>query len=284
MRERDGFVLIAVIFITGLLAITTTAFVANVRSNTLFARAMIYNHQLEAAADGMAHFTAFQLATRDVTKPLQAEWQCTWNEDVSVAIKVQDQGGLVDINTANPELLEALVRGLGKADAEAKTIVGAIADYKDPDTITSSGMTEASTYPAQSAGPSDGPFATIEELDRVPAIDDKLFKVLLPLVTVHSQQQGFDRAAAAPTLIKTLNAAGISDTQLSRYASPTPARVYALTIAAKRKASGIFTRKEIISLTGQPDRPFAILKWTTASDDSKMFESRAQGAACVSLM
>jgi general secretion pathway protein K len=259
VKGREGFVLIAVIFITGLLAVTTTAFVANVKSNTLFARALLYNQQLESAADGMARLTAFQFATRDVEKPFPMTFVCRWNENINIQYDIQDQAGLVDLNTANPALFIAVLQGLGKPATEASAIAAAIADYKDPDAQAQDGGDEAALYKGPSTGPSDGPFMTVEELDRIPLIDNDLYTQIMPLVTVHSQQPGFDPSQAPKAL---LDAVGANKAGL--FASPSPVRVYAIRVTAKRERGGAFTRATIIALTGQPDRPYALLKWNVS--------------------
>lgn len=278
MKGRDGFVLISVIFITGLLAVSTTAFVANVRSHTLFARATLYNHQLEAAADGIARLTALQFATREVSRPFPVQLACRWDKDITVRYAIQDQAGLVDLNTANPELLVSLLRGLGKSEADTNVIALAISDYKDPDVVTSDGGPEIASYRDNATGPSNGPFATIEELDRIPVIDDTLYKSLLPLVTVHSQQIGFDASQAPPSLIKALYTAG-SDQQ-TRFASPSPARVYSIAVSATRQNGSAFTRTTIVSLTGQPDKPFATLKWSVSRSEKQESPAPSPKESC----
>jgi general secretion pathway protein K len=259
VKGRSGFVLISVIFITALLAVSTTAFVANVRSHTLFARALLYNHQLEAAADGMVRLTALQFATRDVSKPFPMQQACRWNKDISITYMIQDQAGLVDLNTANPALLVAVLLGLGETEARAISISSAVADYKDPDTQSQSGGDESAIYQNPGTGPSNGPFATIEELDRIPVITDTLYARLLPLVTVHSQQTGID-PAQAPKLLQDVVKADA--TNGASFMSPSSARVYSVVATAWREKAGTFTRSAIISLTGQPDKPFALLKWS----------------------
>jgi hypothetical protein len=43
-----------------------------------------------------------------------------------------------------------------------------------------------------------------------------------------------------------------------------PARVYSIVVTASREKAGTFVRSMIITLTGQPDKPFAVLKWNVA--------------------
>ena len=51
-------------------------------------------------------------------------------DGVLAAISIQDQGGLIDLNTASPALLVALVAGVNDGDG---SVAGAIEDYKDSD-------------------------------------------------------------------------------------------------------------------------------------------------------
>lgn len=274
MKSRDGFVLISVIFITGLLAITTTAFVANVRSNTTFARALLYNQQLEAAADGMSRLIAFQFSTRDPSRPFSMQQACRWNQEISIYYEIQDQAGLVDLNTANPALVIAILRGLGETETDASIIASAMADYKDPDTQSQSGGDESAIYETPGTGPSNGPFATIEELDRIPLITDRLYAKLLPLVTVHSQQTGFDPAQAPKTLLDVVKDAA------TNFASPSPARVYSIIAIAKREKAGVFARSSIISLTGQPNRAYVGLKWSASVIGKPLAKLTSPNGSC----
>lgn len=265
-KSQKGFVLIAVLWIVAFLALTSATFVAHVRINTLLAQATVNSRKLQAAADGMTRLISLQVATGNETAskiPKNGQLTfCNWGDDIAIAYSIQDQGGLVDLNTTNPNLLKAVIHGLGYSDSKSDSIVAAITDFKDPDALTPTGVDERRSYPPKSAGPNNGPFLVVEELDRIPGIDGADFRKLEPLFTVYSQQPGFDPKVAPTFLNETLKSSGGMGTVLSTFYSPSPERTFAIQVSAQAKSHAQFTRDAIIAVTGQPDRPFAIVKWS----------------------
>jgi general secretion pathway protein K len=203
-----GFALISVIWIAGLLAVVATAFAITVRSHTLAGSNIIYNTRAESVADGMALVTALRLAapanTIDPSKLNSEPSHCKWSDDIAVAISIQDQGGLVDLNTASPDLLLALMLGLGANDVKSAGLVAALQDFRDPDSQSVSSGVEPAKFPGKAYGPKNAPLAIPEEIDQVPELDDVLFHKLMPLVTVTSQQAGIDLSSAPQKLLDLL--------------------------------------------------------------------------------
>ena len=152
-----GFVLVSVIWIAGLLAVVATAFAIVVRSHTLGGSNVVYSTRAESAADGMTLAAALRLATfAEGTGALKLNGEpalCQWPGEIAVAVSIQDQGGLVDLNTASPDLLSALLRGLGEGDTGSAEIVAAVQDYRDADGQSASGGDEPSVFPGKSYGP-----------------------------------------------------------------------------------------------------------------------------------
>ena len=174
-NRDDGFVLIAVIWVAGLLAVSATAFVATTTAQIFLARNVSEEMRLDGAASGVATLRAFNLSQPDAKLSGVSKWQtCSWDTDTSVVWRVQDQGGLVDLNTANPDLLLGLLTGLTKNPQLARKIQDAMQDFKDPDQIVASGGAEPTVYKDKSYGPKNAPFETPFELDQIPEISDTL--------------------------------------------------------------------------------------------------------------
>ena len=260
----SGFVLISVIWIAGLLAVITTAFTLSVRSHILAGGNVISGERAEHIADGMARLAAYRLATEPAAgqdaSVNGAPHTCAWSEDARLSVAVQDQGGLVDLNTASPQLVSGLLTGLGMPRDQAAPLLHAIRDYRDPDSQGADGGTEPLTYDGKPFGPKNAPFSAIEELDQIPGLDDESFHKLLRLVTVQSQQPGIELATAPDEL---LHALGIDRSleEALQYSSPSPRRVFAIDVAVELKDRSRFVRHALVSLLRQPDRPFAILAW-----------------------
>ena len=179
----------------------------------------------------------------------------------TVTVTIQDQGGLVDLNTASPPLIDRLLEGLGLAKPESQALQAALRDYRDPDHDAQTGGSEPATYPGRKTGPKNGPFSTPEELDQIPGLTEQVFATLTRVTTVSSQQMGIDLERAPQELRQLLGISNPSDLSALAFASPSPQRVFAIDAAAELADGSRFTRHALIALLRQPDRPFAILGW-----------------------
>jgi general secretion pathway protein K len=280
--SEGGFVLVSVIWIAGLLAVVAIAFTITVRSHTLAGSNAIYNTRAEYVANGMALATALKLASandaRSIFSLSGTPTVCSWSNEVSVSISVQDQGGLVDVNTASPELLAALLEGVGTNENEARDIARALQDFRDPDSISSSGTSEPALFPGKSYGPKNGPLAIREEIDQLPEIKESFFDKLIPFVTVHSQQPGIDLAVTPPALLALLRSNG--DT-MARFTSPSPGKLFLIDATAGLKNGSRYHRQALVSVLRQPDRPFAILAWQRGNNAADAAPVSAGGLPCI---
>jgi general secretion pathway protein K len=280
-KERDeAFVLVAVIWIAGILAVFATSFAIMVRSHTLAGMNAVHNARAETIADGLVQYSALKLASSVPMDVGGREWLCRWSDNAIARVIIQDQGGLIDINTASPLLLEALLRGLGQSAQSAAKILAALQDFRDPDSLGQDGSAELAAYAGYSFGPKNEPFSIIAEIDQIPEIDDALFQKLLPLITVSSQQTGFDPAVAPRSLLKSLEVAGVTPQQMLLLTSPTAAKAFGIEITAKLDNGSLYARKAEIVLLRQPDRPFAILLWQRAGDIPE-FEAKGVLPSCL---
>ncbi len=281
-RDADaGFALISVIWIAGLLAVVATAFAITVRSHTLAGSNVIYNTRTESVADGMALATALRLAVpANAAEPLKLNGEasyCQWSDGIAVSISIQDQGGLVDLNTASPDLFKTLLQGLGADEAKSTEILVAFQDFRDPDSQSASGGIEPENFPGKAYGPKNAPLAIPEEIDQVPELDDALFHKLMPFVTVTSQQPGIDLSSAPQKLLDLL---GNRDAAL-HFASLSPAKTFSIDVTAELKNGSRYRRQALVSLLRQPDRPFAILAWRRGGDSGETPPLPVNGPACI---
>jgi general secretion pathway protein K len=268
LQSKHGFVLFTVIWLVAAIAVITATFVTRSQNAKILQRALSFNRQLEMAADGFVRLQAFRLAKLPLGVSLDVRGtvdNCVWSENVHLFFSIQDQAGLVDINTASLTTIKTVLVGSGADALQALTLSQAIVDYRDPDSISNTGGSELAHYSKTGPFPSNLPFVAIEELDRIPALSDNIFSKLLQTITVHSQQQGVDPATVPDGLLRILS--GSSNKLPDTLQSPSPKRVFAITVKAKRQGGGHFTRHAIVAVTGQPDRPFTVLKWAKRDED-----------------
>lgn len=113
-----------------------------------------------------------------------------WSFDgAEVELRILDESGKVDINQADPALLAALLRTLGAEPSAAQQLAGAIADWRDPDSLLQpGGGAEDPAYAAagRAHGAKDAPFESVSELHQVLGMAPELFARLAPHLTVYS--------------------------------------------------------------------------------------------------
>jgi general secretion pathway protein K len=277
-KTESGFVLVAVIWLVGLMAVVATAFILTVRSHSLILRNVVTNTKAQYVADAMVRAKAWNLSI-GLQMKLNGEIDfCRWSKDVQVGYRIQDQAGLVDLNMAWPDLMFELFSGLGQSPRQSDILLKALNDFRDPDLVSVNGSAEPINYPNKSFGPKNAPFALAAEIDQLPQVSDELKEQLLPLVTVYSPQQGFDATRAPSDLLRILN---IHSADGNRFGSPSPSKIFAIDVVAKTEAGAKFYRKAIVELILQPDRPFTILEWQQGRDASNWTFPKSDAKPCI---
>ncbi len=262
----EGFALVAVLWLSGLIAVMAAGFAVSARLNILTHAAALHGQQLEAAADGLTRLTAFRLAT-EPTAP-ETPLRCRWNDTTFAEVHAQDQSGLVDINAASIELIRQLVEGAGAAPGLAEKIALAIGDFRDVDSVDANEASEPETYPGMGFGPKNGPFEAIEELDQIPGMTETLYRALLPHVTIYSLQAGFDPAVMTPALKALLgfSPSGEPPPSLAPLVLVSARRVYGIDARVATDAGARYRRMAIVTLERHPDRPFYTNTWQRGGD------------------
>jgi general secretion pathway protein K len=269
--SNRAFILVSVIWITGLLAVIATAFAINIRVQILSGANTAQNAKAEFISDGLVYLTAWKLtAEDDDDKSIPrngAPWACRWSEDADALIAVQDQGGLIDLNAASAKLLSQLFQQAGLQENRAGELAAAIEDFRDSDNDAAEGVFEPETYDGKTYGPKNAPFNAVEEIDQLPGMTDQLYYALLPVLTVHSLQPGFDPALTPAGLrqILGIKANDQVPSELAPFAAPSQGNIFGVDVSITLKNGTAFRRHAIIAVTRQPDRPFAILAWQRGS-------------------
>lgn len=207
-RRRSGFALLAVIWGVGIISLLVVSFMSSGRLRLQAAHNIAAAAQASYVAEGAVNLAAMTLlGQRDAALagpegPVYdgAPRYCVL-EGAAIAVGIEDESGKIDINAAPPELLKALLLGLGLDRSAADGIAGAIIDFRTAP-IDGRGVGGASA--SKPFGPKRGLFQTIMELDQVDGIDPTLFRELTPFVTVHSHIVGVDARAAPPALFAAL--------------------------------------------------------------------------------
>lgn len=185
-----GAALVLVMWLLVLLAAIIAALALASRTEWLQGR-----HEVEALRARAAAEAGIELA---VTRMLDFDVNRRWRPDgrpyalaldgIDVEVRVQDETGKVDLNTADALLLAGLVEALGEDRLRASAVAAAILDWRDPDPLLSPGGGAEDDDYARAGLPwpcKDQPFESVDELQRVLGVDAGLYARMRPFVGVH---------------------------------------------------------------------------------------------------
>jgi general secretion pathway protein K len=210
-------VLVIVLWIITLLAVMAGAFAYSMRVETRLATSAVERAQTRTLAEaGVAYALAWQLDT-------DAQKQWSPNGDPRdwtfgggrLRIEVTNASGLVDLNSAGPELLKALLAGAGVDAGDQDRVAGAIQDWRDRDDQSLPHGAESADYrAAERSGPKNAPFESVEELGQVLGMTRELHERLARAATVFGRN-----ALVNPELApaRVLRALGLDEQTVADY-------------------------------------------------------------------
>ncbi len=215
--------LIIVLWIITLLTIIAGSLVYTVRTETLLASHSIERAQAHALAEAGLNYAALQVLRPASERrwPVDGSRQ-TWRFGPGrVFITVTDASGRIDLNSADRELLRALLIDVGVSQEDLDSLLDTIEDWRDADDLRRVNGAESKEYETagRAIGPKNKPFDSVEELQQVLGISSTAYRQLAERVTVFSRQPGINPAVASGNLLRILpdvDAATIDDYLIAR--------------------------------------------------------------------
>ena len=204
-RRQKGVALIAVIWAMALLSIIAASFTLQNRTQINLARNALDNAKARAHADAGIHLAILELLAPapDISLPVNGTPVERSYKGSRLTLRVQDHGGLIDLNRGRPEQLSALFIAAGLDRNEAAALADAIADYRDTDSLRRLNGVEDEDYrrAGLAFGAADQPFATVDELRRVMGMTEVIYDAVKDAVTIHSRHRAPDMTTA-PALVR----------------------------------------------------------------------------------
>lgn len=292
IKAERGVALVIVLWIVTLLTVIAASFLFAMRTETKVVANTMARAKAEAAAEA-----GVQRALFEVYKPFQdtERWQAdgvthTWQYGgAEIAVMMQDESGKIDINRAADQLLRGLFVSQGASDEEAASLMDAIADWRDPDTLKRLKGAEEAEYVAAGRNykPANAAFQSNEELKLVLGMTASLYQRIEPHITIFSRQPGLNALIAARDTLRAIP--GVSEAQIDTYIQqreaaraaklPVPffaaaqaysasASNFAVSISARAElADGtVFVRDAVAVRTPFPKRPVAFVRWQEGED------------------
>jgi general secretion pathway protein K len=283
IRDQRGSVLLAVLFLAGLLGIFAAVASSVMNAAADSSRSFAENIRAEAAMR-----SAIEYIVARTGSGLQ-DAVGTAIVDVGpakVVITVSDEAARVDLNKAPPELIAGIFQQVGVSAENARTYAARIVDWRDvDDDVSPNGGAERGSYRAAGRvdGPRNGPFLSVAELALVLDLPARAAAAVAPYVTVASGRDRINPMQADPPVLKAIPGMtqNLMDTILDQRKKPgmdvatlisnmpavedyvTDEPALAVRFDGRvRLASSIERRYEVIvSATDGDNEPYRILAW-----------------------
>jgi general secretion pathway protein K len=293
VRRRSaerGIALIAVLWGTALLALLAGSFADAARTETRIAHHLVERTRAAALADAGVY--------RAILALLDPLPERRWRDDGepyalalaggAVEIRIQDEGGRIDLNAAPGPLLQGLLRTAGLAEDESAALVDRLADWRDADDLRRPHGAEARDYRAAGYwdGPKNGEFQAVEELRQVPGVSPALYERIAAALTVHSGRPSVNTATAPAQVLLSMpgmdevkveallaarermlggGAAAAQGAGRTLNAARSRIATWSIRAAARTDTGAGFAREAVVRRSEDPERPFLVLAWRRAA-------------------
>jgi general secretion pathway protein K len=277
-RRERGIALLLVIWMMALLSSVAMIAAGNARADLQIARNLLDAAQASSLADGGVWWMMARLAERDAVAPGaildNADGTPTRLslDGRTIEVAVQDEGGKIDVNTADATLLANLCRVVGLG-AGAEAIAEDIVQYRER---RSRDRSKAAPQPA---------FIVIEELRLVPGLDLDIYARLLPFVTVYTrdgrvnprtaprevimalpgilplQAEAYLRDRARKELGAETAALPVSLASAAHYLSVSTPQIVTVTATTHGGGQVKSVREAVVELAATPDHPLHLIAW-----------------------
>lgn len=204
--KRNGFALVLVLWVLSLLTIMAGSFALTMRRESTIVAGIKDNAGAVAAAEAGIAVAEMMLLNPDQNKRWRADgniYQLDFGS-TKIRLRLVSETGKIDINKAGLPLLQALMKQAPAEEEQQAKLIGAIIDWRDQDDLLSIEGAEKKEY--KDAGlkyqPRNKPFQTVEELQMVLGVDERIFNWIAPLITVYSGQAQVDLKSATSNVLK----------------------------------------------------------------------------------
>lgn len=231
----SGFSLVAVLVFMLIVSAIVVPFAVTAKTRLMIANSEVEQERLSLLAEGLGNVVASALtgASDGQKFPLDSTPASCRSGELSFAVRVQDHGGLIDLNAADDSLLGLGFAALGFEQQTSAELAKATIRFRD------SAKLFADLPRSRSAvGPPEdkqAPFESVSELQEFPALASIPLRALNGVFTVNSKR-GTVSADRAPSRLRAALASGSSASVVQALAD---ASAYTVDVVVRRDGSGI---------------------------------------------
>jgi general secretion pathway protein K len=263
-RHERGFILLIVLWTMVLLALLATGITGSGRTEAQFANNLRTNAMLEAETDGAVYHAIF----REMTFP-ESLAAMRFATPTGVDVRVEDEAGKVNPNTASTELLQALLQRVG-ADAQAAySLAAAIADWREDTSKPRPMGAKAPEYRAalRNYGPPEEPIESLGELSNVLGMTPQILARMAPHLSIYNDGEPVVKLAD-PVVARAIHDVVGDKYVTSVRSSATSRRTLMITATARGPAGAAFRRSAVVRIVAHAATVgYRILSWEAQSPD-----------------
>jgi general secretion pathway protein K len=302
--SQRGVALVLVLWVSILLTVIASSFIAERRAETLIVRNSISMARAAAAADAGVQRALLDAFRNDNSPDVwRRDGQShDWTFDgVPLRVEMRDESAKIDVNTASDALLRGLFVSVGVPEEDVIRLLDAILDWRDSDTLKRANGAEEGDYRAAglSYRPANAPFQAIEEIQLVLGMRPDIYRRVAPMITVFSRQAGVNAPFARREVLLAIPGVTpeIVDEYIQRRAEalaagqPPPAFPQGAAFAggsamitnvraeARLDDGTYFAREAVALLRSAPRRPVTFVLWRESTAPPESAASQPQEAA-----
>jgi general secretion pathway protein K len=202
--SRDGFIIVAVLWILGALATLATIYSVYVINTAMALTVHDERLQGQALVSAAIEIAVYKMKGEPNSQPTRGRFSFRANR-ANVSVDFKSEAARIDLNAAPKALLAGLFTALGARAEAADTYADRIIAWRSgPRPGTSDDEASAYRTAGLSYGPRRGPFPHTGELSLVLGLPPALVERALPFITVYSGQPQINPFDAAPEVLASL--------------------------------------------------------------------------------
>jgi general secretion pathway protein K len=294
-KREEGFALLLTIWVLVLIALLAASLAAQTESETRVAHNRAELAVARELADAGVALGLNGLLDRVVSQrwPADGRARSVLYGDGSIEIRIQDEAGKLDLNTAPIELIVGLLRVQAVDGAQAANITSAVlARRQQYAASVAEAQVAANEGEAPLAQAVRLPFATVSELRLVASLPQSTFERMRPFVTVYSNSARVNLLTApAPVLLalpgvrpdeilayvaaRGMLSPGQTDQDLpqvaglNKFAENGELHAVTITAVAATRGGARFAREAVYELAlERPLNPYTLLQWLQAPESA----------------
>lgn len=284
-RDREsGLALVSVLWALTLLSLIAAVILGMARQSSYLEHYQAQQLVRRSAFDALLHRSILGLLDKRPDQrwhtdavPQSLKWQ-----GFEAVVKVQDELGKIDLNSADDELIRGLFRSLNLSAAEADQMADRVLDWRSTTGLKRLNGSDESDYRVAGSPirPRGAPFQSIDEVRLVLGMSDDLYRQIVPAITVYSQKAtidpqvapreallalpGFDsdkadrQLAVRSQLITEGNAGSSQPSSATIMTVPMTGRAYTIAMTLKERDK-LFTQTVVIRITDEQKGRYWIL-------------------------